>query len=100
MWLNKLASHLLEAVRIMLPLLTSFPLEEFVLSIAAEAYFMARKQLVKKMVNKSNFWNVKKKAHARKCIDAHDVHKGFHGSVCQRMLRANTRLMMSPHISR
>jgi hypothetical protein len=61
MWLNKLTSHSLEAVRIMLPLLTSFPLEEFVLSIAAEAYFMARKQLVNKMVNKSNFWNVKKK---------------------------------------
>ena len=50
---NNLANNLPEAVMIMLPPLTSFPLDEFVLSIAAEAYFMARKQL--EMVNKSNF---------------------------------------------
>ena len=36
---------------IMLPPLTSFPLDESVLSIAAEACFMARKQL--EMVDKS-----------------------------------------------
>lgn len=39
---------------IMLPPLTSFPLDEFVLSIAVEAYFTARKQL--EMVDKSKLW--------------------------------------------
>jgi hypothetical protein len=52
--LNNLANSLPEAVMIMLPPLTSFPLDEFVLSIAAEACFMARKQL--EMVDKSNIW--------------------------------------------
>jgi hypothetical protein len=39
---------------IMLPPLTSFPLDEFVLRIAAEACLMARKQL--EIIDKSNFW--------------------------------------------
>ena len=52
--LNNLANHLPEAVMIMLPPLTSFPLDEFVLTIAAEACFTARKQLA--MVDKSKFW--------------------------------------------
>ena len=38
---------------IMLPPLASFPLDEFVLSIAAEACFTARKQLA--MVDKLKF---------------------------------------------
>lgn len=65
---------------IMLPPLTSFPLDEFVLSIAAEAYFMARKQL--EMLTQVEPLELKETPHVRKCIDAHDVHKGFHGSVC------------------
>jgi hypothetical protein len=51
--LNNLANNLPEAVMIMLPPLTSFPLDEFVLRIAAEACFMARKQL--EIIGKSNF---------------------------------------------
>lgn len=52
--LNNLVNNAPEAVIIMLPPLTSFPLDEFVLSIAAEACFMARKQL--EMDDKSNIW--------------------------------------------
>ena len=43
--LNNLANNLPEAVMIMLPPLKSLPVDEFVFSIAAEACFMARKQL-------------------------------------------------------
>lgn len=93
---NNLANHLPEAVKIMLPPLTSFPLDEFVLSIAAEACFMARKQLENKKWSTSL---TERKLRVRECIDAHDVHKGIHRSVCQCISRGDTRLITS-HISK
>jgi hypothetical protein len=80
----------------MLPPLTSFPLDEFVLSIAAEACFMARKQIENKTWSTSL---TERKHCVRKCIDTHDVHKGFHRSVCQYIPGGNTRLITS-HISK
>lgn len=45
----------------MLPPLMSFPLEEFVFSIAAEACFIARKQLANKNGRRVELWPVQKK---------------------------------------
>jgi len=80
--------HPLDAVRIMLPLENSFPLEGLVFNIAAEPCLTARKHLkVDSATDSLGLW-----MYERKGIDPHYVHKGFDARVCQRIAGRNTSL--------
>jgi len=80
--------HILDAVKIMLPLENSFPLEGLAVNIAAEPCLTARKHLkVDSTKGSLGFW-----MYERKGIDPHCIHKGFNTGVCQRVAGRDTGL--------
>lgn len=71
---------LLDAVRIMLPLVRSFPLEGLTFNIAADPYLTARKTLKSRAEQP---FTDKAKVCVRESVDPHALHKDFGRGVLQ-----------------